>query len=159
MIPFQCDLIHLSNLQRSDPKLNPEDSIILIFVFRSTLEYFQGISEKKVSSVSNVIRTISNIFKNIVLTSPLPEMGPFFLKCSSGVFMAILSLDNSLYKTGSISACPLFYAHSLLSEPQSFKSIILTNSSLISTLKYPMTQFFLLCRRSNTFLKCPVFVV
>jgi hypothetical protein len=97
MSPFQCELCHFRNIQGRDPSIGlPKDRLLLSCLRRASLDAFWSREPSTVRATLNGGRRMEEIGDSLGMSRVLPEMGPFPLRDSFGMGVAVCMLLRSL---------------------------------------------------------------
>ena len=98
MIPFQCELYHYRNMKKMNPVGDKADVVLLRATRRANLDVFWSREPGTISSTRRDSLKLSKIGVAVGLTNVLPVMGPFPVKDSLGMGLAVCMLLRSLDK-------------------------------------------------------------
>ena len=100
MVLFQCDLCHFWNIQGRDPGRFPDqDKTLLMGIRQATLDSFWSRAISTVKNNTAGVKRFYNIaIEQLGVAGCLPEMGPFPLSDTWGMYIAVVILQRSLDK-------------------------------------------------------------
>jgi hypothetical protein len=94
---FQCDLCWFRNLQLWDPLPNhPQDQLLLCVIRRASLDSLWGREPQTVTSTLRAARNMVQQWEKVGLSPQFPPLGPFPVRDSLGMGVAVAMLLKSL---------------------------------------------------------------
>jgi hypothetical protein len=97
LTPFQCDLCCFRNLQRRDPNhLLERDALLMCCIRRANLDAVWGREPQTVGATLRAAKNMLRLWEKVGLAPQFPALGPFPVRDSLGLSVAIAMLLKSL---------------------------------------------------------------